>query len=65
MIGASIVSLHAATGVLNFAQGSLALWGVWVVAELRRSGTLVLPVGDVAGVGRRRCRPGPRSRSAC
>ncbi|GAA2365794.1 hypothetical protein GCM10010170_064480 [Dactylosporangium salmoneum] len=47
VIAASIVSLHAATGVLNFAQGSLALWGVWVVAELRRSGTLVLPVGAV------------------
>ena len=48
VIGASIVALHAATGILNFAQGSLALWGVWVVVELRRSGTLVLPVGDVA-----------------
>jgi branched-chain amino acid transport system permease protein len=47
VIAASIVSLHAATGVLNFAQGSLALWGVWVVAELRRSGTLVLPAGSV------------------
>ncbi|MEU8242285.1 ABC transporter permease [Actinoplanes missouriensis] len=47
VIAASIVSLHAATGVLNFAQGSLALWGVWVVAELRRSGTLVLPVGSI------------------
>lgn len=47
VIGASIVSLHAATGVLNFAQGSFALWGIWVVAELRRSGTLVLPVGSV------------------
>ncbi len=48
VIATSIVSLHAATGVLNFAQGSLALWGVWVVAELRRSGTLVLPVGELA-----------------
>ncbi|MBW6437282.1 ABC transporter permease [Actinoplanes hulinensis] len=47
VIAASIVSLHAATGVLNFAQGSLALWGVWVVAELRDSATLVLPVGSV------------------
>jgi branched-chain amino acid transport system permease protein len=47
VIGASIVSLHAATGVLNFAQGSLALWAVWVVAELRVSGTLVLPVGSI------------------
>ncbi|XVU22903.1 ABC transporter permease [Actinoplanes sp. CA-054009] len=47
VIAASIVSLHAATGVLNFAHGSLALWGVWVVAEARTSGTLVLPVGSV------------------
>ncbi|WP_406079303.1 branched-chain amino acid ABC transporter permease [Micromonospora sp. NBC_00858] len=47
VIAASIVSLYAATGVLNFAQGSLALWAVWVVAELRQSGTLVFPIGAV------------------
>jgi branched-subunit amino acid ABC-type transport system permease component len=48
VIGTSLVSLHAATGVLNFAQGSLGLWGVWVVAELRHSGTLVLPIGHLS-----------------
>ncbi|MEU5909130.1 ABC transporter permease [Micromonospora sp. NPDC047527] len=47
VIATSIVSLYAATGVLNFAQGSLALWAVWVVAELRESGTLVFPIGAV------------------
>jgi branched-chain amino acid transport system permease protein len=46
VIGASLVAVHAATGVLNFAQGSLALWGVWVAAELGSSGRLVLPVGS-------------------
>jgi branched-chain amino acid transport system permease protein len=48
VVAASIVALHVATGVLNFAQGALALWGVWVAVELRDSGTLVLPAGHLA-----------------
>ncbi|MGH1561651.1 ABC transporter permease [Mumia sp. DW29H23] len=47
-IASSLVAVHAATGVLNFAQGSIALWGVWVAAELGTSGTLVLPVGSIS-----------------
>ncbi|WP_243058113.1 ABC transporter permease [Nocardioides sp. SR21] len=47
VIGSSLVAIHSATGVLNFAQGSVALWGVWVAAELGTTGTLVLPVGEL------------------
>ncbi|PJJ57798.1 branched-chain amino acid transport system permease protein [Mumia flava] len=48
VVASSLVAVHAATGVLNFAQGSIALWGVWVAAELGTTGTLVLPVGSIA-----------------
>ncbi|HTW15083.1 MAG TPA: ABC transporter permease [Nocardioides sp.] len=47
VIAASLVAVHSATGVLNFAQGSIALWGVWVAAELGATGRLVLPVGEL------------------
>lgn len=47
VIATSLVVVHSATGVLNFAQGAIALWGVWVGAELATSGTLVLPVGEL------------------
>jgi len=48
VIASSLVAVHAATGVLNFAQGSIALWGVWVAAELGTTGTLVLPIGSIS-----------------
>ncbi|GAA3224931.1 ABC transporter permease [Actinocorallia longicatena] len=47
VLGASLVSIYVATGVINFAQGSVALWAVWQTAGLRTNGTLVLPVGSV------------------
>lgn len=47
VLGTSLVGLYAATGVLNFAQGSVALWAVWQTAALRTNGTLVLPVGSL------------------
>lgn len=47
VLGTSLVSLYAATGIINFAQGSVALWSVWQTAGLRANGTLVLPVGSI------------------
>ncbi|WP_018503503.1 branched-chain amino acid ABC transporter permease [Parafrankia discariae] len=47
VLGSALVSVHVATGIINFAQGSLALWGVWQTAALRANGTLVLPVGSI------------------
>ncbi|KPM50721.1 ABC transporter permease [Frankia sp. R43] len=46
VLGSSLVSIYVATGIINFAQGSLALWGVWQTAALQANGTLVLPVGS-------------------
>ncbi|ONH22228.1 ABC transporter permease [Pseudofrankia asymbiotica] len=48
VLASSLVAVHMATGVVNFAQGSTALWAVWTVAALRTDGTLVLPVGSVS-----------------
>ncbi|RNL62732.1 ABC transporter permease [Nocardioides marmoriginsengisoli] len=41
----SLVGVYAATGIVNFAQGSVALWAAYTVAALRTDGTLVLPFG--------------------
>jgi branched-chain amino acid transport system permease protein len=50
----AVVTTYRGTGVINFAQGAMAVWGVFVFDELRRSGDLVFAVGSVH-VGR----PGP------
>jgi branched-chain amino acid transport system permease protein len=46
-LGAGLVALHRGTGVLNFAQGALAMWAAYVYDELRKTGDLVLPVARV------------------
>ncbi|GAA3524943.1 hypothetical protein GCM10022234_22250 [Aeromicrobium panaciterrae] len=48
VFASSLIGIYAATGVINFAQGSVALWSVYTVAALRTDGTLVLPVGSIA-----------------
>ncbi|MFC8527258.1 ABC transporter permease [Nocardia sp. NPDC057227] len=48
VLASSLVAVHAATGIINFAQGAFALWAVYVVAALRTDGTFVLPVGSVS-----------------
>ncbi|MEU8899184.1 ABC transporter permease [Nocardia sp. NPDC048505] len=48
VLATSLVGVHAATGIINFAQGAFALWAVYVVATLRTDGTFVLPVGSIA-----------------
>jgi branched-chain amino acid transport system permease protein len=47
----SLVGVYAATGIINFAQGSIALWAVYTVAALRTDGTLVLPIGGSVSLG--------------
>lgn len=46
-LGTSLVVIYKATGILNFAQASIAMWGAFVYDELRTSGDLVLPVVGV------------------
>ncbi|HEY9311939.1 ABC transporter permease [Williamsia sp.] len=48
VFASSLVGIYAATGVINFAQGSIALWAVYVVAALRTDGTFVLPIGKIS-----------------
>lgn len=43
-----LVLVYRATGIINFAQGAMAMWGVYVFAQLRIDGTLVLPIGRIA-----------------
>jgi branched-chain amino acid transport system permease protein len=51
VLAASLASIYLATGVINFAQGSIALWAVWATAQLRDNGVLVLPVGSLSLTG--------------
>lgn len=39
-----LVVVFKGTGVVNFAQGALAMWGAYVYSELRSSGDFVLPL---------------------
>jgi len=44
-IGMALVTTYRGTGVINIAQGAMAMWGAFVYDELRRTGDLVPPVG--------------------
>lgn len=48
-LGMGLVTVHKGSGVINFAQASLGLWGAFVFDELHKSGDLVLPVVGVPG----------------
>lgn len=43
-LATGLVVTYRGTGVINFAAGAMATWGVYVYDELRRHGDLVLPV---------------------
>lgn len=52
--GAGIVVLYKSTGVINFAQASVAMWGAYVFEQLTSSGRLVFPLFGIPsriGVG--------------
>jgi branched-chain amino acid transport system permease protein len=50
--GATIVVLYKTTGIINFAQASVAMWGAYVYEQLTTSGRLVFPLfGLPSGVG--------------
>lgn len=42
-----LLLVYRSTGIINFAQGAMAMWGAYVFAQLRRDGTLVLPIGSI------------------
>src|SRR2546423_7180710 len=39
-----LVVTFKGTGVINFAEGAMAMWGAYVYDELRKSGDLVFPI---------------------
>lgn len=46
-LGTGLLLVHRATGIINFAQGAMAMWGAFVFAQLRLDGTLVFPIGSI------------------
>lgn len=46
-LGTGLLLVHRATGIINFAQGAMAMWGAYVFAQLRVDGTLVFPIGSI------------------
>lgn len=46
-LGTGLLLVYRATGIINFAQGAMAMWGVYVYATLEKDGLLVLPVGSL------------------
>jgi branched-chain amino acid transport system permease protein len=47
VLGNGLLLVYRASGVVNFAQAALALWGACVYAQLRSTGDLVFPVYSV------------------
>lgn len=44
----ALLLVYRATGIINFAQGAVAMWGAYVFARLRKDGTLVFPIGSIS-----------------
>jgi branched-chain amino acid transport system permease protein len=43
-----LIAVYRATGIINFAQGAMAMWGAYVMSRLNEDGVLILPIGRVA-----------------
>jgi ABC-type branched-subunit amino acid transport system ATPase component/branched-subunit amino acid ABC-type transport system permease component len=43
-VGLGVVVTYRGTGVINFATGTMAMWGAYVFDEIRKSGDVVFPV---------------------
>lgn len=46
-LATGLLLVYRATGIINFAQGAMAMWGAYVFATLVDDGLLVLPAGSV------------------
>jgi branched-chain amino acid transport system permease protein len=46
-ISLGLVTVYFASGILNFAQAAIAMWGCYVFAALRNNGALIFPIGTV------------------
>jgi ABC-type branched-subunit amino acid transport system ATPase component/ABC-type branched-subunit amino acid transport system permease subunit len=48
-LGMGLVTVYKGSGVINFGQASVGLWGAFVFDELNKTGDLVLPVLGIPG----------------
>ena len=46
-LSTGLLLVYRATGIINFAQGAMAMWGAYVFAQLQKDGSLVLPIGTL------------------
>src|ERR1700712_21165 len=46
-LSTGLLLVYRATGIINFAQGAMAMWGAYVFAKLQDDGSMVLPIGTV------------------
>lgn len=46
-LSTGLLLVYRATGIINFAQGAMGMWGAYVFAQLQKDGSLVLPVGTL------------------
>ncbi|MGY1810973.1 ABC transporter permease [Blastococcus sp. SYSU D00669] len=46
-LATGLLLVYRATGIINFAQGAMAMWGAYVFARLVDDGELVLPIGTL------------------
>lgn len=46
-LATGLLLVHRATGIINFAQGAMGMWGAYVFAQLQIDGTLMFPIGQV------------------
>src|SRR5215831_15867881 len=46
-ISVGLVTVYLSSGILNFSQAAIAMWGCYVFAALTTSAKLVLPIGTI------------------
>lgn len=46
-IAGGLLTVYRSSGIVNFAQGAMAVWGAYVYEALKNTGKLVLPVGTI------------------
>ncbi|MGY1652382.1 ABC transporter permease [Geodermatophilus sp. SYSU D01119] len=46
-LSTGLLLVYRATGIINFAQGAMAMWGAYVFARVQDDGELVLPIGTI------------------
>ena len=46
-LSTGLLLVYRATGIINFAQGAMAMWGAYVFARVASDGEVVLPIGTL------------------